>query len=191
MRVISCFDRDRSGDPIEAGGGLRGRQEWAKSMDMRPFILPFFLFLAWPSAAAQKIIGTASVIDGDTIEIHGKRIRLHSIDAVEGRQKCRLPDGKAWRCGAAAAAALSDRTGRRPVFCAPQDIDRYGRVVAICTVGGEDVAAWMVAQGWAMAYRKYSTAYVGDEKSARLARRGLWANEFQAPWDWRNAARGN
>jgi endonuclease YncB( thermonuclease family) len=157
---------------------------------MRYFILPVVLLLASP-ITAQTISGTASVIDGDTIEIHGERIRLHGIDAVEGRQNCKLPDGKTWLCGADAALALSDRIGRKSVSCEQQDIDRYGRIVAICTQGGEDLGAWMVAEGWAMAYRQYSTAYVGDEARAEAAGRGLWVSEFLPPWDWRKAARGN
>jgi len=38
-------------------------------------------------------VAAASVIDGDTIEVHGQRIRIHGIDAPESRQLCRL-DGK-------------------------------------------------------------------------------------------------
>ena len=124
------------------------------------------LALALP-ASSETITGTASVIDGDTIEIHGARIRLHAIDAIEGRQTCTLPDGKKWRCGQASAVALSDKIGRAPVSCEVRDIDRYGRVVAICSQQGKDLNRWLVANGWAVAYRRYGRDYVDAETSAK------------------------
>jgi endonuclease YncB( thermonuclease family) len=92
------------------------------------------------------VVGVASVIDGDTIEIHGQRIRLHGIDAPEASQLCDL-DGKPWRCGQASASALADNIGRRTVMCEPRDRDRYGRLVAACSVGGASISAWMVREG--------------------------------------------
>lgn len=133
--------------------------------------------------------GTATVIDGDTIEIHGTRIRLNGIDAPESAQPCRDARGKTWRCGQQAALALSDRIARRSVSCRPTGTDRYGRVVADCFAAGETLNRWMVGQGWAVAYRTYSTAYVDAEDSARSAGRGIWQGRFEMPWDWRAGRR--
>lgn len=149
-----------------------------------------FLLLLLPTLAqAETITGRASVIDGDTLEIHGKRIRLHGIDAPESRQLCRTRDGKAWRCGQKAALALSDKIGRRPVSCRGKDIDRYKRIVAVCRAGSDNLNAWMVREGWAVAYRRYSRDYVRQEGEAQQAQRGIWSGLFVVPSDWRRGKR--
>jgi endonuclease YncB( thermonuclease family) len=141
-----------------------------------------------PAQAPATITGRASIIDGDTLEIHGQRIRLHGIDAPESGQTC-LADGERWRCGQKAAFALADFIGHSPVRCEEQGVDRYGRVIAACYVQGEDIERWMVLNGWALAYRRYSTDYVAEEQAAIEARRGLWRGEFIPPWEWRRGAR--
>ena len=146
------------------------------------------IILQTPALAQQAIVGVANVIDGDTIEIHGARIRFHGIDAPESRQECIRADGKSWRCGQQAAFALSDCIGRATVRCEPRDRDRYGRVVAVCFKDGEDLNRWLVRNGWAVAYRKYSTDYVADEERAKRAKLGIWSGSLEMPWDWR--ARG-
>jgi endonuclease YncB( thermonuclease family) len=140
------------------------------------------------SSAWADIIGTASVIDGDTIEIHGQRIRFHGIDAPESGQSCKA-DGVEWRCGQKASLTLADFIGPSPVTCQEQDVDRYGRIVAVCSVRSEDIEAWMVRNGWALAYRQYSQDYVDEETEAQVAGRGIWRGEFVAPWDWRRGKR--
>ena len=84
-------------------------------------ILAFFL---WSSVASVEITGQPRVIDGDTIEIAGQRIRLHGIDAPESRQLCRR-DGQRWRCGKDATSALKAFLGSRPVSCEELGRDRY------------------------------------------------------------------
>ncbi len=134
------------------------------------------------------IVGRASVIDGDTLEINGTRIRLHGIDAPESRQSC-IVAGKKSLCGRRATYALAQKIGNQIVTCEPKDIDRYNRVVAVCRAEGEDLNAWMVAHGWAVAYRRYSTDYVGHEKTASGSKLGIWRGEFMAPSEWRRANR--
>ncbi len=141
--------------------------------------------LATPALA--DVAGVASVIDGDTIEVHGQRIRLHGIDAPESRQLCRL-DGKPWQCGKDAANALADKIARRPVTCEDLGRDRYKRIIARCTVAGDDLGEWMVANGWAVAYYLYSYEYSRAEHRAKMARRGIWASEFIRPWEWRRGS---
>lgn len=158
-------------------------------MTMLRMISLLTILLSATPATANELNGVASVIDGDTVEIRGTRIRLHGIDAPESRQLCTRPSGQSWRCGQQAALALSDRIGRRSVICVARDTDRYGRTIAVCSQDGIDLNAWMVAEGWAVAYRQYSRDYVSADTEARSAGRNIWSGTFVMPWDWRRGAR--
>ena len=147
------------------------------------------LLLSAVPAAADQVAGQATVIDGDTIEIHGQRVRLNGIDAPESRQICAQPDGSAYRCGQVAAFALADWIGRSVVSCEPHGHDRYRRIIATCYARGEDMGRWMVREGHALAFRRYSLIYVPDEEAAQAAGVGLWQGRFVAPWDWRRGER--
>lgn len=138
--------------------------------------------------SGSQWVGQASVIDGDTIEIRGQRFRLHGIDAPESAQTCGK-DGQSWRCGKEAAFALSDYIGTRNVQCEERDRDRYKRIVAVCRAGGEDLNAWMVRNGWALAYRQYAPDYIVEEAQARTERAGIHAGTFVEPSEYRKQRR--
>jgi len=123
-----------------------------------------------------------------TIRIGNTRIRLHGIDAPEAKQNCSV-GGKVWRCGQEATNALVGIAGEQQVSCSQRDVDRYGRIVAVCRAGAVDLNAWMVGEGWAVAYRRFSMDYVRDEGEAKQERKGLWRGEFAMPWDWRRRKR--
>ncbi len=152
-------------------------------------VLALTIFIS-PMALAD-ITGQPRVIDGDTIEVAGHRMRLHGIDAPESRQLCRR-DGEPWRCGKDATNALREFIGSRPVRCVGLARDLYERLVAKCVVEGLDIldiGEWMVSQGWAVAYYLYSYEYSRAEQRAKSARRGIWAGEFEKPWEWRKEQR--
>jgi endonuclease YncB( thermonuclease family) len=145
--------------------------------------------LAWLlMAASTAVTGTARVIDGDTLRVGEVRVRLSGVDAPELSQRCG-PDGRKVACGAMAADWLRRRIEGRSIACERVDTDRYGRSVAVCRLGEEDIAAVLVEAGWATAYRRYSLAYIRLEDRARTARRGIWALGFEPPADYRRERR--
>jgi endonuclease YncB( thermonuclease family) len=154
-------------------------------MSALAFALLLIFSATGPTSAQDRIVGVASVIDGDTIEIRGQRIRLFGIDAPESSQLCERTTAERRRCGQQASFALADRIGRATVRCDPRDLDRYGRVVAVCFRGNEDLNRWMVATGWAVAFSRYSLDYVADEAAARRSQVNIWSGNFDMPWDWR------
>ena len=135
----------------------------------------------------SDLAARARVIDGDTIEVGSARVRLFGVDAPESAQSC-VAASRPWPCGRQATQALAGRIDGRSVACEERDRDRYGRIVAVCRQGGQDVNAWLVREGWALAYRRYSRTYIDEAAAAKAARRGVWRGEFVPPWDWR---RGN
>ena len=147
--------------------------------------LPALLvLLVLVQTAEADLVGHVTVVDGDTLEIHGRRVRLLGVDAPESSQTCE-DRGKPWRCGQQAALALDAEIGGRPVACSDDGVDRYGRTLGTCTAGGENLNGWLVRQGWALAYRRYTETYVDDEQAAKAAHLGIWRGSFVAPWDYR------
>jgi endonuclease YncB( thermonuclease family) len=145
----------------------------------RPLVAP------GPVPTAPPALAPVRVVDGDTLVIGETRFRLFGIDAPEMSQTCTGVTGAPYACGAMAKSALELALGAGAVLCEPRDTDRYGRTVAVCRAGGQDVGAVLVSQGWALAYRQYSLDYVVAEQSAQVAKRGMWAGSFVAPWDVR------
>lgn len=138
--------------------------------------------------APAPISGVASVIDGDTIEIHGQRVRFNGIDAPESRQHCDDAKGFEYPCGRRAAQALDKfLAASRPLHCAFVDRDRYGRLVGNCDrADGRSVQSWLVEQGLALDWPRYSNgAFAAEQVSAKAAHRGVWQGRFDQPWDWR------
>ncbi|MBZ9859718.1 thermonuclease family protein [Mesorhizobium sp. CA12] len=136
----------------------------------------------------DPIIGIATVIDGDTIEVHGQRIRFDGIDAPESRQYCDDAKGFEYPCGRRSAEALDAFLATsKPVQCTFVTWDRYHRFVGDCRrADGASVAAWMVEHGQALDWSRYSHgAYAQQQAKAEAAKVGIWVGKFETPWDWR------
>jgi len=141
------------------------------------------------AAVAPDVRGLAEVSDGDTLRIGATRIRIFGIDAPEAGQRCDQGEKGSWRCGRAATDRLRELIGGRPVRCIPRDRDKYGRLVASCSVSGIDLGGRMVSEGLARAYTRYGNDYAAAERLAKTEQIGLWQGIAAAPWDYRVEAR--
>ena len=149
------------------------------------FLITLSLVLCSPASFSEKIIeGKPIIIDGDTIHIGKNKIRLHGIDAPETNQKCTL-DEETWNCGIQSTLALKNFILDKEVYCEIIDIDQYKRFVGICFVDNKNMNKYMVRNGWAIAYRYYSTLFVEDEEIAQKQKSGIWQGTFIEPYLFR------
>lgn len=157
---------------------------------MIAIIFTLMLLLAKPAFAVDNLVGQASAIDGDTIEMHGTRVRLFGIDAPESDQTCHDDDGKLYRCGQAAAIALSEQIANQTVSCLPVTLDQYGRTGAKCMLGDTDLADWIVRKGLGLDWPTYSKGkYADAQKAAERSGDGLWGGQWVTPWQYRACRR--
>lgn len=142
-----------------------------------------------PAPPQAGFTARVAVVDGDTLAAGGRRLRLHGIDAPETGQSC-TRGGRTYDCGREATEAMARIIGRGVLTCRVLGTDQFGREIVRChDERGVDVAGELVRQGWAIAFRRFSEEYVGQEAEARAARRGLWAGRFEEPSDWRRRHR--
>lgn len=128
----------------------------------------------------RSLDGQARVADGDSIELGNERVRLRGIDAPELGQTCRKADAD-YPCGRLARDALVKLIGGAQVTCEGSELDRYGRLLAVCSAKGVNLNRELVQMGWAVAFGDYES----EEATARQAGSGLWAGSFDRPRDWR------
>jgi len=150
-------------------------------------ILYYFIFIIVLSSASYAK-DMVKVIDGDTIHIGKLKYRFSGIDTPEMKQLCKKED-KTILCGVLARDALIQKINNQPVECKMETIDRYKRIVAECFVNNESLSQYLVRNGYAFAYRRYSTKFVEDEEYAKTNQLGLWSMQFEYPWDYRNRIR--
>lgn len=187
------------------GRVVKFESPWKRPQARKRRGVPFTVWLALSATAAATVgytgfelpqavgsdaalVSRASVVDGDTIELRGERVRLNGVDAPEAKQLCQDAKGKSYRCGAASAKALAELlAASSPTRCEFVERDRYGRFVGDCfRADGRSVSAVLVRSGWAMDYTRYSKgAYASEQATANAERAGIWQGAFQPPWEWR------
>ena len=134
-------------------------------------------------------VNNIKIIDGDTIRIGKNKIRLHGIDSPEIKQKCKKPFGESYFCGNIAKNKLTDLISENNIKCSIHGKDKYKRLIATCYTKQININDFMVREGWALAYRKYSDAYILSEEYAKINKKGLWGGSFVSPWRWRSKNR--
>jgi len=160
---------------LDQSGGLPSLRNFSSGIVTKPSL-------------AENLVGKAVVVDGDTIRINGQKVRLHGIDAPESSQLCTSDTGARIRCGAESTRYLKRfLRNSAKVTCSFIDGDRYGRFVGDCyRSDGKSLSAAMVRAGHALDWPKYSRrAYSSQQNRARAEKRGLWASQFEKPWEYR------
>ena len=150
---------------------------------MKKLIGILVLILLWSNIVSAKSL---RVVDGDTIILNGEKIRFSGIDTPELKQTC-LKDNEEVGCGMFAKMLLVKTLGKNTPKCIGKKNDFYKRTLAECFLNGESLSKFLVRNGYAFAYRKYSTKFVKDEDFAKINKLGMWSMTFQFPWDFRKS----
>ena len=121
------------------------------------------------------------VIDGDSLEVDGKRIRLKGIDAPEYKQYCFDENNKKYNCGLLSREYLLTLTEGTDFYCKFKETDRYGRYLSVCYSDGKNVNKLMLKEGWAIPYRTKNPLYYAAQIKAKLQKKGIYQGKFIAP----------
>ncbi|MBH87867.1 MAG: nuclease [Pelagibacterales bacterium] len=150
-------------------------------------LILYSMFFASKIIAKEEIISytNITVIDGDTVKFNNKKIRLHGIDTPEIKQLCKNTKNENYKCGVKAKLALINLINNNKIKCLIHGKDKYKRLIGTCFIKNLNINAWLVKNGWALAYRKYSKDYINQEIWAKKNLMGLWQGEFLEPWKWR------
>lgn len=156
------------------------RNRWLSIVVLAILVGAAFLVRQIEQDGVGNVEGHATAIDGDSLYVAGREVRLQGIDAPEGQQLCRRGGAK-WECGEAATQELSGMIAGQTVRCQSLEKDQHGRLLALCSTDEFDLNREMVQRGLAVAYGRYTA----EEREAADSNRGLWGGEFERPRVWR------
>ena len=148
------------------------------------FSIFFYFTLFQQNIFAKEIYGNPRIIDGDSLEIKNEKIRFLGIDAPELKQTCNS-NGQIIYCGILAKEALLQKMENKIPTCIREGKDVYDRFLAECFVSGKSLSRYLVRNGYAFAYRKYSKKFIKDEENAKQRQLGIWSMKFKYPWEFR------
>lgn len=165
---------------------------WLRQLAVLALLFLIMLVIAELRAPPEQLTADGKqvhVVDGDSLQIGDRGVRLQGIDAVEFHQPCRTGEGREWHCGIEARKALVALVGKGNLVCEPRATDNFGRAISSCSVKGvDDIARALVEQGWGVSGDdKWEGPYVAEQEAARAAGRGIWRSSFERPAAWRAA----
>ena len=163
-----------------------------QNLNLSSFAIIILFITSFAYSSEINIVkGKAVIIDGDTIKINGQAIRFGGIDAPESfyrgkKQECYLNEKKVF-CGELSKQKLKEKISSNIVSCIKEEKkDRYQRIIAECFINGESLSSFMVRNGYAFDYKRYSNRkYAQDEEYAKINKLGIWKMKFEYPWEWR------
>ena len=171
-------------------------------MKKQKLILISFFFLLFnniPSVSSDHnyflISGKAKIIDGDTLKINNKKIRFSGIDAPEsyffGKKQLCVLNNINILCGKLSKEKLIEKIGNQVVDCKiEKNKDQYSRLIGECFIKNESLSVFMVKNGYAFDYPKYSNGKFRKQQIyAKKFSLGLWQMQFEYPWIWRKKNR--
>ena len=153
----------------------------------------FLTYIDVKSSEISFVAGYAKVTDGDTLKIGTFKIRLHGIDAPEKKQQCKKPYltiiiitfYEDYSCGQKSTNALIKKINNQKINCKILETDYFKRLIGECYKRNTNLNAWLVLNGYAVAFRKYSKKYISEELIAKKEKKGIWQGKFEMPWDYR------
>jgi len=151
-----------------------------------PLIKHSYLLICLFLIVARSYAEQITVTDGDTIRIGDERIRFSGIDAPEIKQTCIYQEME-FKCGEFSKNLLIEKISNQQVSCIKESTDQYGRTLAECFLGKESLSSYLVREGYAFAYRRYSDKFILDEEYAQSKGNGMWSMDFMFPWDFRKS----
>lgn len=139
-------------------------------------------FMVWNDDVIKVQAGEHfKVVDGDSLEIGSRRIRLFGIDSPEYPQNCYDAKHKSYSCGIKAKHYMEKLVSAGRVECRQVEVDRYKRSLSVCYSDGKNINEEMVKAGWALAYRDDDGIYTRAEIDAKKHKRGVWQGKFMRP----------
>ncbi|MAZ80492.1 MAG: nuclease [Rickettsiales bacterium] len=137
----------------------------------------------------QNIIsGYAKAIDGDSIIINQKEIRLYMIDAPEISQYCYDNKGNSYKCGIDSLRYLKSIINNNIINCYYQKKDIYDRYLAICFNDIININYKMIESGMAIIYNPANNndkIIHNLENIAKTKKIGIWKGHFMIPKHYR------
>ncbi len=181
-----------------------------KKLNLILFSALIFFFTLYNSAFSETKIITYNaseivVTDGDSLRFGKERIRLFGIDAPELNQMCKDEFNENYFCGEEAKKRLNRwillaSYSKKKIYCYYSERDKYNRILGECFYGNPEetkgfgssainINFFMVLEGYAVAYLKYSDKYSEEQKTAKALKLGLWQGDFDTPEEWRKKNR--